>query len=210
MRGVRIALAAGLALMAIAIVVTLLGSPISVAASNTVPSRPEEPLASTTHGSSYCQEHETLPRGTSAIRVWLAAAYGPRVHVTVRSGGHLISGGYGGSGWSGGSVTVPVKPLAHAVSGATVCVSFALRDETVLVIGNRASPAHAGSPAISSRMWIEYMHPGTVSWASLVPSVIRHMGFGRAAPGTWVVYLALALVVAVAALASNAVLRDLS
>ncbi len=210
MRGVRIALAAGLALTAIAIVLTLLGSPITVAASNKPPSQQEELVASTSRSASYCQAHELLPRATSAIRVWLAAAYGPRVRVTVRSAGRLIAGGESRSGWSGGSVTVPVKPLPRAVSGVTVCASFRLRDETVIVGGSKASPAREGRPASAGRMWIEYLRPGAVSWASLVPAVIRHMGFGRAAPGIWVVFLALALVAALAALAASAVLRDLS
>jgi hypothetical protein len=209
MRGVRLALAAGLALTAIALVLTLLGSPVSVAASNKVAGLPERPIASTTHSASYCQEHEALPRGTSAIRVWLAAAYGPRVHVVVRSDGHPVTGGQAGSGWSGGSITVSVKPLAHAVSNVTVCASFRLRDETVIVVGNTASPEREGHPAVSARMWIEYLRPDTASWASLIPSVVRHMSFGHAAPGTWIVFVALGLIVAVAALASTAVLRDL-
>jgi hypothetical protein len=43
----------------------------------------------------------------------------------------------------------------------------------------------------------------------LIPSVIRHMSFGHAAPGTWIVFVALGLIVTVATLASTAVLRDL-
>ena len=58
-------------------------------------------------------------------------------------------------------------------------------------------------------MWIEYLHPGTRSWLSLAGEVARHMGFGRAGAGTWVVFLALALLVAAAGLASRLLLREL-
>jgi hypothetical protein len=64
MRGVRIALASGLALLGFAIVLTLWGSP------TVAPSRPfvhETELATVEHNSSACQGGETLPRGTTAI-----------------------------------------------------------------------------------------------------------------------------------------------
>jgi hypothetical protein len=200
MRSVKVALVAGLALLTVAIGLTLLGSPLSVAGSNRPPGQPEEPLDTTTSPSnSYCQSHELLPRGTSAIRIWLEAAAGPRVSVAVYSGGRLVTAGRRGSDWIGGSVTVPVRQLAHAVSNATVCVAFALHDETVVVQGS-TSP---------QRMWIEYMRPGTRSWASLAGEVVRHMGLGRSPGGDWIVFLALALLVAIAALVSRVLVREL-
>src|SRR5271155_2464955 len=121
MRSVKVALAAGLTLLTLAIGLTLLGSPVSVARTNRPPGKPEEVIASTTRGASYCEPDEVLPRGTSAIRVWLVAEAGPRVSVVVYSGGRPITSGERGSHWIGGSVTVPVRPLAHTVSHATVC-----------------------------------------------------------------------------------------
>jgi hypothetical protein len=212
MPGVRIALAAGLALMGIAIGLTLLRSPASVAGTNRIAGQEEEPIGSTDQSARYCQAREALPRGTSAIRVWLYAARGPRVSVVVSSHGRTLTSGAQGSGWTGGSVTVPVKPLSRAVSHATVCVSFRLRDETVFVQGNAtpaAFAAHDGGQALAGRIWIEYLRPGGSSWASLAGSIARRMGFGRAAAGTWVAFLALALLATVAALASSLVLREL-
>jgi hypothetical protein len=212
MRGVRIVLVAGLTLVAIAIVLTLLQAPMSVAGTNKMPGKQEEPIASTEGSATYCQAGETLPHGSSALRIWLDAASGPRVSVVVSSGGHPITSGERGSDWIGGSVTIPVKPLSRTVSGVTVCVSFRLQDETVIAQGNAAPAAiaaHDGRKALGGRIWIEYLRPGTRSWASLAPEVMRHMGFGRAAAGTWIVYLALLLLAAVAALASRLVLREL-
>jgi hypothetical protein len=213
MRDVRVALAAGLALLAAAVVLVLLHSPAVVARANRLASATIEPIASTTRGATYCQAHELLPAGTSAVRVWLDAAYGPRVKVTVSAGGRPATSGARGSGWTGGSVTVPLRTLPRALSSAVLCVSFALRDETIIVQGSRApaaSAARAGRRALAGRMTIEYLRPGERTWASLIASTARRMGLGRAVAGLWIVFVALALLAAVAAVTAAAVLRELS
>ena len=116
MRSVKVALAAGLTLLALAIGLTLLGSPMSVARANRPAGQPEEPVASTTQSAHYCEAGEVLPSGTSALRIWLEAAAGPRVNVAVYSNGRLVTDGHRGSDWIGGSVTVPVRPLSRTVS----------------------------------------------------------------------------------------------
>jgi hypothetical protein len=208
----KIALFAGLALLAAAIGLTVSQSPASVAASNRTPGS-VEPLWSTTTGATVCQGEETLPHGTTAIRVWLDAAAGPRVRLVVYSAGREIARGTRGSNWIGGSVTVPVRPLARTVAGVTVCTSFSLRDETVSAQGNATPPAIAaregqGHP-LAGRVWIEYLRPGRRSWASLAPEVITHMGFGRGIEGDWIAYVTLVLVAAVAALSSREVVSGL-
>lgn len=212
MREVRIALGAGLTLLVVAIGVVLAHSPMSVARTNGTPTR-EERIAHATHAASYCQADELLPAGTSAIRLWLLAYDGPRMRVAVYSAGHVITSGQRGSGWDSREVTVPVRPLARAVSGVTVCASFPLRDESVWVFGRATAPAVAareGSKALPGRIWIEYLRPGSSSWLSLVPSTLSHMGFGRASSGFGIVLLALALLASVVVLASRLVLRELS
>jgi hypothetical protein len=212
MLSVKVALAVGLALLSIALALTLLQSPIGVARTNRIPGKAEETIASTDHSASYCQSQEVLPRETAAVRIWLDAAAGPRVRVLVSSRGQRVTGGERGSNWTGSSVTVPVRPLARSISGATVCVSFSLRDETVVVQGTTttaALAAHDGPEALAGRIWIEYLRPGRRSWAELASEVARHMGFGRAAAGTWVVFAALALIVAIAALASGLILSEM-
>jgi hypothetical protein len=209
----RVALTAVLALLSLAIVLTLLESPMSVARANKPAGIGEEPIAGTTRSNSYCQPHEHLPQGTTAIRVWLDAAAGPRVRLVVTAGGRTLTSGERGSGWSGGSVTVPVRPLSQAVSGVTVCVSFRLHDEAIIVQGNAtpaALAAHDDRRALPGRMWIEYLRAGSQSWAALVPSIVRRMGFGRAEPGSWVAFLALGLLATVVVLAASAAFRELS
>jgi hypothetical protein len=212
MRAVKLALAAGLALMAVAILVALSRSPASVARTNAVPTQITV-IGSTTEGATYCQAREALPVGTSALRVWLDAAFGPRVRATVSARGRQLTSGERGSGWTGGSVTIAVRPLPRTISGATVCVSFPLRDETLVIQGSAAPPASAarnGSQPLPGRIAIEYLHPGERSWASMAASIMRRLGFGRAAAGTWIAFLALALLAAVAAITTVAVLRDVS
>lgn len=212
MRSVKVALVAGLTLLAIAVGLVLRQAPMSVAGTNKIHDREGATIASTRHSASYCQADETLPSGTSATRISLAASIGPRVRVLVSSRGHPITGGEQESGWTGWVVTVPVKSVAHTVSGTTICVSFRPHDETVSLVGRRSPAAIAardGQQPLAGRMSIEYLRPGTRSWASLASSVVRNMGFGRAWGGTWSVFLALALLAALAVLAMRFVLTDL-
>jgi hypothetical protein len=212
MRSVKVALAAGLALLALAVGLTLLQSPLSVAASNKVPGN-ETAIWQTHQGATYCQAHESLPSGVSAIRIWLVAAAGPRVSVVVSSHGHVLTSGSRPSIWVGGSVTVPVKPLPRAVSDVTVCTSFRLGDETIDVQGSVTSAAVAaydGRTRLYGRMGIEFLRPDKRSWASQALEVARRMGLGRAAAGTWIVLLALALLASIVALVSRMILREIA
>jgi hypothetical protein len=212
MRSVRVALAAGLALLAVAIGLTLLSSPLSVAASNAVPGN-ETAVGETQQGATYCQAHEALASGVTAIRVWLDAAAGPAVSVAVYSRGRVLTRGSRPSIWVGGSVTVPVKPLGRAVSDVTVCASFHVRDETIVVQGSATPPAlatHEGSVSLYGRMGIEFLRPDRRSWAAQALEVARRMGLGRAFTGTWIVLVALALLASIVVLASRLILKELA
>jgi hypothetical protein len=212
MRGVQLALGAGLTLLALAIGLTLSRSPATVAATNKPHGRQETPISSTRRPTRYCQTGETLPRGTSAIRISLGASIGPRVSVLVSAGGRAIASGEQDSGWTGWVLAVPVSPLSHTVAGVTICASFAPAHETVVLFGERtpaAIAARAGGQPTQGRMWIEYLRPGTRSWASLTSSVVRDMGFGRAWSGRGIAFVVLALLTAVAILASRLVLTEM-
>jgi hypothetical protein len=211
MRRVRIALAAGLALLAVAIGLTLVHSP-SVLARKSGTAHIEDRIATTTHGATYCQAGELLPARTSAIRLSLGADTGPRVVVRITTGGREIAGGTQGSGWTGRVVTVPLKPLARAIHAATVCASFQLRDERVTAFGqasSRTTAAYDGPHPLGGRMLIEYLRPGTRSWASLAPSTARRLGLGRVVSGTWNALLVLELLATIVVLSSTLVLKEL-
>jgi hypothetical protein len=205
-----VAFAAGCALMTLALVVTLSGSPLVVAHTNATPA--DEPVLEAASGAGACQADEVLPAGISAIRLTLVAAAGPRVSVVVLSA-HPLTSGVAGSGWTSGAVTVPVKPVAHAVSHVRICFKLGQSVETVQLGGSRTSAALAARDAkgkiLPGRFTVEYMRAGSRSWWSTAETVARHMGLGRAPSGSWIVLLLLAAMGAVLVSASWLVRKEL-
>jgi hypothetical protein len=205
------ALAAGLSILGLALIVTLSGSPLVVTHANATPAN--EPLLEASSGSGACQSGEVLPAEVSAIRLTLIAAAGPRVSVTVFSGGRVLTSGATGSGWTSGAVTVPVKPQPRAIPAVRICFKLGQSVETAQLGGSRTSAATAatslaGQP-LSGRFTIEYMSAGHSSWWSLAKSAARHMGLGRAPAGSWVALLVLLAMVAAMTSASLLLLREL-
>jgi hypothetical protein len=212
-RRVRLTLGVGLSLLIAGIGAALVHSPMSVARTNGISRDALRSISTITHDARYCQGGETLPRGTVTLRVSLAGSIGPRVRIAVLSGASTLVSGEQGAGWTGGEVTVPVKPLASSTADVTVCVSFRLRDGMLYLLGQTtpaSSVARDGSRVLRGRMRVEYLRPGSRSWASLIPSTVRRMALGRATTGIWIVFVALALAVAAAILTSRLLLRDLS
>jgi hypothetical protein len=212
MRSVRTALAAGLALIVAAGVLVLSQAPVKVLASNLTQLRTE--LAVSNSHSSACQGDERLARDTSAIRISLGAFTGPPVDVKVLFGGRVITAGQRGSGWDGQVVTIPVKPLSRSYSPVRICFAFPLAGgENVQLLGSRSAPAvaarAASGEALAGRVLIEDLGGGSSAWFALLPSVAKNMGFGRAWSGTWVVFLVAISMLAVTALASRLILREL-
>jgi hypothetical protein len=206
-----VTLAVGLALVAIGLGVTLSGSPVAVVRSNGITAFGT--FAETTKGAGACQAGETLPAGISLIRVSLTSDLGPRMSVSVRSGRQVLTAGVVGSGWLGGSVAVPVRPLARTASDVKVCFRFGPTDEAVGIVGAQTSPALAArslaGDALPGRLKIEYLRAGSGSWWSQAMTVARRIGLGRAPSGTWIVLLLLALMGAAVACASWLTIREL-
>jgi hypothetical protein len=186
-----IALAGAFTLTAIALVVTLAGSPVTVAASNGIVG--ESALISARGGARACQGGETIPAGTSAIRLTLAAERGSEVSVLARSGSRVLTHGVNSGGWTGGSVTIPVAPVPRATPNATLCFAIGALVEPMKVFGASTAPAialvAAGGQRLPGRIGVEYLAAGHSSWLSLAPSITRRMGYGHAWSGTWIAYL---------------------
>lgn len=208
---VSLALGAGLALAATAVAVTLSGSPMTLAGTNSVPFMRE--VANTNGDASACQAGETLPRGTSAIRLSLEAAIGPSVSSQAVSGRRVVTRGARGSGWSGGTVTIPVRPVVdRAVHNVTVCFKLGPTREIVTIEGQLTKPASAArgeGKTLPGRMRVEYLRAGHSSWWSLALPIARRLGLGRAWAGSWVALLLATLMGALLALCSWLVLREL-
>jgi hypothetical protein len=205
------ALVTGLALLAIALVITLSGSPLVVTHTNAIPAN--EPILEAGSASNACQAGEALPAGTTAIRLTLVAATGPRVSLDVLSGGRVLASGVTAGGWTSGAVTVPVKALSHSVAPVRICFKLGPSAETVQLGGSRTSATTAarnlsGAP-LPGRFTVEYMRRGDSSWWSLAKTAARHMGLGRAPSGTWVALLVALLMGTVLATASWLIVKEL-
>jgi hypothetical protein len=211
MRSVRAALAIGLALIVVTGVLVLSQSPLRVLATNSTPLGAE--LAVTAASTSACQAGEQLARGTVAIRLSIGAFTGPAVRVKVLSGTRVIASGEHASGWDGASVTIPVRAVTHATSPVKICFAIPHPDgESVKLFGLHTAGAIAlrttTGQALNGRLSIEELGQERASWLTLLPSVARNMGFGRAWSGIWVVWLVVILMLAVTTLASRLILRE--
>ncbi len=182
------------------------------------------PLTSTSGDLSLCQANELLPADVSAIRLSMWAFLGWNIHVKAYRGLKVLTEGSRRPDWTSTSVTVPVKPLKRAAAGVTLCYSIGANSEPALVLGTPASAVDAaaslryGVPApqaplvskLPGRFGVEYLASGRSSWWSLVLSVARRMGLGRAFAGTWIALLVAALMAAVGVLALRLTLREIS
>jgi hypothetical protein len=204
MPGVRIALAAGLAVVAVSLGIVLSRSPLAVAGTDGVLANPA--VAWIRASQTFCQPGGTLPEGTTAIRVSLSANVGPQVTLEALSGSTLVTQGERDAGWGiDETVTVPVQRVPRTIRDAHICETTGPPVEPIQVNGLQVKTP--SGEAVLLRM--EYLRPGSSSWLSLVSSVAHRMGLARAPAGTWVAYVVIAVMIAVAVLASRLVLREL-
>lgn len=209
-RSVVVTLAVGLTLMVIAVVAVLARSPLEVAGTNSIPPKVDLELEKGEVGS--CQPAGMLPQDTSAIRVAIEArAVGPMLTLRVLSSSHILAEGKQAAGWGPApTVTVPVGRLARAIDDARICMTVGPTVEPFRFRGTpRQSPVAGASRLQGVSLHMEYLRPGPKSWWSLASSIAYHMGLGRAASGTWIVFLALALMLVVAILATRLALEEL-
>jgi hypothetical protein len=210
-RVVQVTLVAGVAILIAVCGYVLTRSPPRVLRAG---AKPNIFLSSFYGNAEACQGDETLPAGASAVRLSILAYVGAPIHVAVYSGAHVLTQGSRGPNWTGTSVTVPVVPLSHSASNATLCFAVAPNSETLFLLGSQAPAAEAlrasTGQAAAGRLGVEYLGAGVGSWWSRVPTVARHMGLGRAFSGTWIVLLIVAMVAAVGILAGGLALRELS
>jgi hypothetical protein len=210
---VRITLALALAIgLAVVVVAVLSESPLTVIAKNDAAGMETSLGWTKITDTRICQEDETVPGGTIAIRFSLYALTGPPVEASVLYGDRTVALGERGSGWTGASVTVPIREVARSISPVTLCLAATTTAEPMQVLGTytgRQTAAYEGpGEALGGRMKIVYLGRGHDSWLSLTPYVARHMGLGRAWSGTWVAVLVLALMLAGLGLISALVLRE--
>jgi hypothetical protein len=202
--GVRVALAAGLVLLASAVAVRVSRPPLVAFETNSATA--EAGIATTMGNTTFCQDNETVPAGASAMRLSVSVNVGPKVTVTVTSGSQVIAEGSQAAGWTGEVVTVPLAPLPRAVSGATVCIAIGPAVESIGLDGVKAQHPTGEAPG---KVRIEYLRPGNRTWLSMAGGVARHMGLGRSPSGTWIAFIPILLMAGALVLVSWLILQEL-
>jgi hypothetical protein len=206
---IRVTIAIGLAFIATAVGVGLARSPLVRAGTDGTPLPTE--IGATSVPTTICQSEETVPDGTTAIRVSMLSLLGPRLKLVARSGGQIVTTGEIGYGWTGAVVTIPVERVVGAHRHTTICVSLAKRQQLVNLRGanTKFSPAVTeGKQVLPGRMRFDYLRPDSKSWLSLALPTARRIGLNIGG-GAGIVLIPLMLLLSVGTLASWLLVRDL-
>jgi len=206
---IRIAVAIGLALVAAAVGVSLARSPLVLAGSDGTPLPTE--IGATSVPATICQGEETVPAGTSVMRVSLLSLLGPRIKLVARAGGQVVTTGEIGYGWTGSVVMIPVRRVVGAHPHTTICVTLAKRQQLVNMRGANTKFAPAvteGSQVLPGRMRFDYLRKDDRTWLSLALPTARRIGLAIGG-GAGIVAIPLALLLSIASLSSWLLVRDL-
>ncbi len=206
---IRIAIAAGLALTLVAVSVSLARSPLVRVGTDGTP-LPTEIGASSTP-TTVCQGEETVPAGTTAIRVSLLSLLGPKIKLIASSGGQTVTSGEIGYGWTGAVVTIPVRRVIGTHPHTKICTSLAKRQQLVNLRGanTKFSPAVTeGKQVLAGRMRFEYLRPDSKSWLSLALPTARRIGL-TVGGGSAIVVIPFMLLLSMVGLTSWLLTRDL-
>jgi hypothetical protein len=210
-RSVVITLTIGLTLIGVAVIAVPMRTLPVVAGSNSIHGENFIELEEERATLSSCQPAGVLPQGTSAIRIGIEGLYfSPATTIKVLSGSRVLREGHHGAGGpSAPTVTVPVERLAHTVDGARICTTVGPAVGPIRYYGTPTHSSNPANPLQQATLRMEYLRAGTKSWWSLTSSIAYHMGLGHAPGGTWIVFLVLALMLAVILGTSRLTLEEL-
>ncbi len=204
-RSVVVATIAGLLAIAVALAIVLAHSPLVLAGSNSI--APTGVVGSTKGPAHTCQGGETVPRGTTAIRMWTQSNVKPHMRVAVLVGSRTVAAGSQRGGWLGKVTTVPVTPIEHTLRNARVCFWIDRAVQAVNLLGGPSPhPAPGEEP---NKMRIEYLRPNSGSWWSRIGTIAHRLGIGRAPEDGWAVALPLLMMGLATALVLATILRRL-
>jgi hypothetical protein len=206
---IRIAVAIGLMLTAVAVGVSLARSPLVQAGSDWTPLPTE--IGDTFVPTTICQPEEPVPAGTTAIRVSMLSLLGPRIKLVARAAGQLVTTGEIGYGWTGSVVLIPVRRVVGTHLHTTICVTLARRQQLVNLRGENTKFAPAvmgGKQILPGRMRFDYLREDNRTWLSLALPTARRIGL-TVGGGAGIVVIPLALLLTVASLSSWLLVRDL-
>jgi hypothetical protein len=205
-------LATGLTLLAIALVATLSQAAPRRLGTNQI--QTEEVFGATRGGGTFCQRYEQIPQGTGAIRISLFGVRGeraPPVRAVVADGTRQLARGALPASRPGPSelIVIPLRRVvAHDATGR-VCLTLGTGGQLGLVGQATASKyaARSGGNALSGRLRIEYLRPGSESWWSFASTVAHRIAIGHPLPGSPAMLLVVLLTLASIALGSWQLVR---
>jgi hypothetical protein len=194
---VRAVVAAGFALLLVALAVTLLHSAPRSAGSNFVDEHEE--VTKLRGPDRLCQAGETLPADTAALRL-LIGTYGrpaPALRVVARGrGGRIVTSGERRAGGPDGHVDIPIRQVDRLTPGLRVCVFAGAGGRTVLYRS-------------AGQVRFEWLRPGSESWLELFPTIAHRFGLGRWNPlGSLLLPAVALLLLAAWAATARLVLRE--
>jgi hypothetical protein len=206
---IRIAIAVCLIVTAACVGVAVARKPLVVASTDGTPLPTE--IGASSVPTTVCQPEETIPAGTTAIRVSLLSLLGPRLTLTARAGNQVITTGELGYGWTGAVIAIPVARVENTYRHATVCIAMAKRQQLVNLRGftTKLAPAVTnGGQVLPGRMRFEYLRPDRSSWLGLALPTARTIGL-TVGGGGGIVFIPFLLLAAITALSSSLLLRNL-
>jgi len=162
-------------------------------------------------GATVCQEGQTVPAGTGALR-FLAGTYdlpGGPVAVRIQTAGRTVTAGARSAAFGNGELVVPVRRVAEGVSPARVCLRNGGRGRLALagLPNPGAGPVVAGRPQ-DGPATIEFLRAGNRSGWALIPSVAERAGRARGGlTSGWAFWGALVLLAAAWGVAIAVVVR---
>jgi hypothetical protein len=211
-RAVAVTLAAGLAVLILAVVLALSDRDLHLAGTNNVFSR--FPVAEIRPGDELCEQLETVPADAAAVRLSVApgspSAPGPLAVRVVREGRNVSRGARPGS-WEADSVEVPIVPVARTLTEAEVCVANR-GDAALTLLGYGVEPARLGfklrGEQVDQQIRLEYLRAEPESWWAMAGVVAHRLGLGRGELfGGWIALAWLIGVLAMGAVAARLLLR---
>jgi hypothetical protein len=195
-----VVLAAGIALLAVAVAVALAESEPRQAGSNYVPAH--GPAVELQGRDEHCQEEGLVPADAAVIRFLTETGSEPtpRVRVTMStSDGTLLSAGTLPAGQPQGWVAVPLdRPIEETAGGIAACVVTGPGRRTVLY-------------GTQGRVRFEWFRQGEESWFELLPTVAHRFGLGKGVSiGDWLFPLTVLIALACWALGLRVLTRELA
>jgi hypothetical protein len=159
--------------------------------------RPAGYVATVAPGKRLCQPVEVVPADARAVRLFVGVygRPGPPFDISVADSRGLVTAGSASSGYGDGDLRVPVRSVASARTGATICLRNRGATRLALAgVGGAGPGLTLGRQQVIAMIKVEWLRPGRESWWDLAAVVAHRFGIGKADfLGDWALWATLAL-----------------